>query len=180
MVKAVANVVLIGYRCTGKTVVGKDLAHKLNLDFVDTDDYIEKEVGCSVSEIVAKYGWDKFRRLEKEVIEIISSMDGKVIAAGGGAVLDDQNVKNLRKNGIVVLLEAKPQVILDRMASDKKTGMQRPGLTGKSPYEEIEEVLRVRQPLYEKAMDFYVDTTSKNIESVVDEIVKRLRNQRIK
>ncbi len=173
-----ANIVLIGYRCTGKTVVGRNLAHQISFDFIDTDDYIEKEAGCSVSEIVAKYGWDKFRRLEKEAIKVISSMDGKVIAAGGGAVLDDQNVKNLRKNAIVILLKAKPQVILDRMVSDKKTEMQRPGLTGKNPFEEIKEVLRARQAFYEKAMDFSVDTTSKNIASIVNEIVKKLRNQK--
>lgn len=171
------NIVLIGYRCTGKTAVGKGLAQRLNLDFIDVDEYIETESSSSINEIVSKYGWDEFRRLEKKAIKRLSSMNRKVIAAGGGAVLDDENVRNLKKNGVVILLEAKPEAILDRMQSDKKTEGQRPGLTGKDPYSEIEEVLKDRQPFYKRAMDFSIDTTSKDVESIVTEIINKLETK---
>lgn len=172
-----ANIVLIGYRCTGKTVVGKGLAQRLNLDFIDIDEYIETKASSSINDIVSGPGWDEFRKLEKEAIKRLSSMNRKVIAAGGGAVLDSENVRNLKKNGVVILLEAKPETILDRMRSDKKTEGQRPGLTGKDPYGEIEKVLKARRPFYNRAMDFSIDTTSKDVESIVNEIINKLETK---
>ncbi len=171
------NIVLIGYRCTGKTVVGKGLAQRLNLDFIDIDEYIETKASSSINDIVSGLGWDEFRKLEKEAIKRLSSMNRKVIAAGGGAVLDSENVRNLKKNGVVILLEAKPETILDRMQSDKKTEGQRPGLTGKDPYGEIEKVLKARRPFYNRAMDFSIDTTSKDVESIVNEIINKLETK---
>lgn len=171
------NIVLIGYRCTGKTVVGKGLAQRLNLDFIDIDEYIETKASSSINDIVSGPGWDEFRKLEKEAIKRLSSMNRKVIAAGGGAVLDSENVRNLKKNGVVILLEAKPETILDRMQSDKKTEGQRPGLTGKDPYGEIEKVLKARRPFYNRAMDFSIDTTSKDVESIVNEIINKLETK---
>lgn len=171
------NIVLIGYRCTGKTVVGKNLARRLKLDFIDVDEHIEKKSASSIDKIVKRSGWEEFRRLEKEAIERLSSMNGKVIAAGGGAVLDSTNVENFRKNGVVILLEATRETIVKRMRSDEKTKLQRPSLTGKDTYEEIEEVLKKRQPFYEKAMDLSIDTANKGVEEIVDEIVRRLREE---
>jgi len=166
------NIVLIGYRCTGKTAVGLALARRLGKAFCDADDYIEEKAKRSISDMVAKEGWEFFRAREKEAIRELSSFDDYIIAAGGGAVLDPENVKNLRQNGVIVLLEATPRIILERMRSDEKTAQQRPGLTGKDPYEEIEEVLAQRMPFYTGAMDFSVDTTSKSVEQIVDEIVR--------
>ncbi len=168
------NVVLIGYRCTGKTSVGLSLSRMLGKAFCDVDDYIEKMAQRSISDMVAREGWDFFRAKEKEAIREISSLDDQIIAAGGGAVLDPENVRNLKQSGVVVLLEAPPGTILERMRKDEKTEQQRPSLTGKDPLDEIEEVLEYRRPFYEKAMDFSVDTTSKSIEHIRDEIIKKL------
>jgi shikimate kinase len=168
------NIVLIGYRCTGKTSVGLALANRLRRPFCDADDYIEEKANRSITDMVAKEGWDFFRTKEKEAVRDLSSSDDHIIAAGGGVVLDAENVDNLKKNGVIVLLEATTQVILERMERDKKTDQQRPGLTGKGPYEEIEEVLELRMPLYRNAMDFSVDTTSKSLEQILDEIVQKL------
>ena len=168
------NIVLIGYRGTGKTSVGMALSKRLGKAFCDTDDYIEKKVGKPISDMVAKDGWAFFRAKEKEAICEVSSRKDCVIAAGGDAVLDSENVVNLKKKGIVVLLEATTQTILERMRYDKKTDQQRPSLTGKDPYDEIEEVLEFRKPIYQKAMDFSVDTTSKSLDQVLDEIEKKL------
>jgi shikimate kinase len=128
----------------------------------------------SISDMVAREGWDFFRAKEKEAIREISSQDDQIIAAGGGAVLDPENVRNLKQSGVVVLLEAPPGTILERMRKDEKTEQQRPSLTGKDPLDEIEEVLEYRRPFYEKAMDFSVDTTSKSIEHIRDEIIEKL------
>jgi shikimate kinase len=124
--------------------------------------------------MVSTEGWDFFREKEREAIREISTFDDHIIAAGGGAVLDDENVKNLRKNGVVILLETATQTILERMRGDEKTEQQRPSLTGKDPLEEIEEVLASRRPFYTKAMHFSVDTTPASIEQVVDEIIQKL------
>ncbi|NVL90294.1 MAG: shikimate kinase [Desulfobacterales bacterium] len=169
------NIVLIGYRGTGKTSVGTALSKRLGKDFCDTDDYIGKKVKMPISDLVATKGWAFFREKEKDAIREVSSFEDCVIAAGGGAVLDDENVKNLKKNGVVVLLEATTQTIVERMRFDKKTEQQRPSLTDKDPYEEIEEVLEFRMPIYQRAMDFSVDTTSKSIDQVLDEIVRKLQ-----
>ena len=168
------NIVLIGYRGTGKTSVGAALSEKLGKAFCDVDEYIEEKVKRPISEMVAREGWAFFRAREKEAIREVSSRKNCVIAAGGGAILDAENVESLKKNGVAVLLEASIQTIHERMRTDKKTGQQRPSLTGKDPYREIEEVLEFRRPFYQEAMDFSVDTTSKSIEQVVDEIVERL------
>lgn len=168
------NIVLIGYRGTGKTSVARALSKRLGRSFCDADEYLEKQLNMPISDVVATEGWAFFRQKEKEVIRKIASFEGSVIAPGGGAVLDPENVVNLKKNGVVVLLEASVQTIVDRMRADDKTEQQRPSLTGKDLYEEIEEVLQERMPFYRSAMDFSVDTTSKGIDDVVEEIVGRL------
>jgi shikimate kinase len=168
------NIVLIGYRCTGKTSVGKALSERLGKGFVDTDDYIEKKADRSISDMVAKEGWDFFREKEKEAIREITSSESLIIAPGGGAILYAENVTNLKNNGAVILLETANETILERMRGDEKTKQQRPSLTGKDALEEIEEVLEIRRPYYQEAMDFSVDTTSKSIQEVVEEILQKL------
>jgi len=171
------NIVLIGYRCTGKTSVGKALSERLGKAFVDTDDYIEKKADRPISDMVTKEGWDFFREKEKEAIREIASSEDLMIAAGGGAVLNTENVTNLKRNGVVILLETTNETILERMRADEKTEQQRPSLTGEDPLEEIEEVLEIRRPYYQQAMDFSVDTTSKSIEQVVNEIIEKLGSE---
>jgi shikimate kinase len=168
------NIVLIGYRCTGKTSVGKALAERLGKAFVDTDVYIEEKANRLISDMVAREGWDFFREKEREAIREITSSEDLVIAAGGGAVLNTENVTKLKNSGVVVLLETTNETILDRMRADEKTEQQRPSLTGKDPLEEIAEVLEIRRPYYQQAMGFSVDTTSKSIQEVVEEILQKL------
>lgn len=171
------NITLIGYRGTGKTSVGRALAKKLGRTFYDTDVYIEEKAGISISGMVARKGWSFFRTMEKEVVAELSAFNHCVIAAGGGAVLDPENVAHMKKSGPVVLLEAAAEVIFERMKGDERTEEQRPSLTGRDPYEEIEEVLEQRRPFYREAMDFSVETTSKTIEQVLQEIVDKLESR---
>ena len=167
------NIVLIGYRGTGKTSVGKLLARKLNRKMLSTDKMIVKKADISINKIVKKYGWEKFRYLESKAIKSINGLDGFVIDAGGGVILKNENIKSLKKNGIIVLLRANPKVIVSRIKNSKK----RPSLTNKTFIEEINHVLKRRKRKYNKAADFVVDTTISNIEQVCNEIIKKLNNK---
>ena len=152
------NIVLIGYRCSGKTTIGKIIAEKIDRRFMDTDVMIEEKAGCSIEEIIEKKGWEYFRILEKNIIKEVSNTDNLVIATGGGVVTDVENVRDLKKNGFIVWLRAGIDILRERMTKDKKSGMLRPSLTGKDPMDEIESVLKPRNPLYENAGDKTVET----------------------
>jgi shikimate kinase len=91
------NIVLIGYRCSGKTAVGKILAKELGRDFLDMDALIEENARCSIETIISQNGWNHFRGIERGLTEEVSSKDNLVIATGGGIVMDEENVKNLKK-----------------------------------------------------------------------------------
>ena len=166
------NIVLIGYRATGKTTVGRLIAQRLGWKFVDTDVLIEQRAKKSIAEIVAQEGWQGFRRREKEVIAEVSVKKNMVIAVGGGAVINKENVKNLKQNGILIWLKANADTIAKRLAQDEKTASQRPSLTGKSVVEEIEEVLSERLPLYQQAADIEVDTERYSPEEIARLIIK--------
>ncbi len=168
------NIILIGYRATGKTTVGRFIAQRLGWEFVDTDVLIEQQAKKSIAEIVAQEGWQGFRRREKEVIAEVSAKENMVIAVGGGAVINTENVKNLKQNGILIWLKANADTIAKRLLKDKKTASQRPSLTGKSVVEEIEEVLRERLPLYQQAADIEVDTERYSPEEIASLIIKNL------
>ena len=168
------NIYLIGYRCTGKSSVGKSLAKILGWSFIDADIELVKEHGMTISEIVATQGWESFRKKEKAVIKKLSSLDKHVIATGGGAILDEENVKNMKKSGVSIWLRANPETVKDRILKDETTEDLRPSLTSKGLMEEIEETLIYRNPFYEKAMDFFVDTDNLDIENVCLIIQKKL------
>jgi shikimate kinase len=168
------NIVLIGYRCSGKTVVGKGLARELHKEFLDTDALIEENAHCSIETMISTEGWDRFRETEKRLVEEVSRQNNLVIATGGGIVMDEENVKNLKQNGWVVWLEGNPEVLRERMAKEQRSGKVRPSLTGADPLEEIEEVLTVRRPFYERAGDLVVDTSHLSIGDATALIIKNL------
>jgi shikimate kinase len=165
------NIVLIGYRGAGKTAVGRGLADRLKMTFVDTDDLLEERQGVPISNIVKSRGWSRFRELEKSVIEEISKGDHLVIAPGGGAVLDTDNVRALKRNGFIIWLKADQQTLLKRMDQDPGTNTRRPTLTGKGTQEEIEEIMSIRDPFYEKASDIQIDTSMLDVNAVVERIL---------
>jgi shikimate kinase len=167
------NIVLIGYRGTGKTAVGRKLADRLNLAFFDADDLVEKRFGQSIAEMVAAAGWALFREREREMIRELSESDHAVIATGGGAILDPGNVARLKHNGRLVWLRADAQTVLERLQAEPDV-RRRPSLTGAGPAEETADVMQARQPFYSKAADLCVDTSGKSLEQVVDEICSRL------
>lgn len=166
------NIVLIGYRCSGKTTVGKLLAQDLGREFVDTDRLMEEKAGLTIHAYVSQKGWKHFRELESDVVKGVATRDNLVIATGGGVVMDQDNVRNLRKNGWFVWLKTKPSVIRDRMNREDKSGELRPSLSRMDPLEEIDQILQGRTPFYERTGDYTMDTNGQLPEEVVQAIMK--------
>ncbi|WP_319406334.1 shikimate kinase AroL [uncultured Desulfosarcina sp.] len=167
------NLFLIGYRCTGKTTVGKALARRLGWSFVDTDRMIAATSGTSIARMVDEKGWTYFREQERQTLKALSADDRQVVATGGGIILDKRNVSVMRKSGTVVLLTASRKTIAARMLADDATEESRPSLTGQGLVREIMSVLGERLPLYEKASDFAIDTNRKKIEAICDRIIEQ-------
>ena len=168
------NIYLIGYRCTGKSSVGKLLAADLGMKFTDTDAELGKHTQRSISEIVETSGWDEFRRIEKNIIREISALEKHVVATGGGAVIDGDNIECMKKTGIVVWLRATPLTIRERIIKDTGTNEFRPALSVKGTFGEIDEILLARKCFYEEAMDFYIDTDYLDISDVCRDIMNRI------
>jgi shikimate kinase len=171
------NIVLIGYRGAGKSTVGANLASRAGMDFVDTDDLVEKHQGASIREIVASSGWDHFRAVEKKIIGEVSQKDNLIIAPGGGAVLDPENVRSLKENGLIIWLKADREILCQRIERDSRTVGSRPTLTGKGAVEEFGEVMAIRNPLYERAADAKIDTAGLNVEEVVEAVLSTIRER---
>lgn len=178
------NVYLIGYRCTGKTTVGRLLAEALGRPFLDSDAEVVRTAGMSIADMVAAHGWTRFRALERETLLRLSRLCDHVVATGGGVILDPANVAAMRASGRVFWLRAAPETILARMGADAATAGQRPSLTGRSDPEpqgleaEIRDTLAARLPLYEAAAHYVVDTDGLDgVAPVTPQVVyRRLRD----
>ena len=169
------NLVLIGYRCTGKTTIGRLLADRLDWPLVDTDTLIQLRARKSIKEIVAAGGWPEFRLLERKVVADVSALDRQVISAGGGAILDAGNRKALRAGGLVILLTAAPQVIWQRMKADPKTLVERPNLTDAGGIAEVQSLLAERRPLYEAACHQAIATDQVTSAAAAEQILGWLK-----
>lgn len=163
------NIILVGFMGTGKTVVGQALAKRMGMRFVDMDDIIEEREGMEISDIFEKKGEAYFRRAEKMVARDIALQSGLVVAAGGGAVIDEENVKDFKSAGVVICLVAAPDRILERTRGH----IHRPLLNVSDPKEKITELLAKRAEYYARA-DHRVDTTDLSVEQVVDKIINLL------
>jgi shikimate kinase len=163
------NLVLIGYRGTGKSTVAGLLAEQLEMEVVSLDREIVRQAGRSVADIVAERGWPHFRDLESEVTKRICERDRIIIDAGGGVILRPENVRHLRRRGTLFWLRASVPVIVARIES----GTDRPALTpGRSFTEEVQDVLRERTPLYRSAADYHVDTDARSPGEVAAEVAR--------
>ena len=162
------NIVLIGYRGTGKSTVGRLLAARLGRELVSTDAEIVKRAQRTIPEIVAQEGWEYFRDLESDICRELAGRDQLVIDTGGGAILREQNVEALKKNGTVFWLTASVETIAKRIGGDN----QRPSLTGtKSFVDEIQDVLRERTPKYQAAADHVIATDDRSINQLVETLL---------
>jgi shikimate dehydrogenase len=165
------KVVLVGFRGTGKTSVGRILAKRLQVPFYDTDVLVERRAGMPIPEIFRQHGEAHFRALEREVVASLRTAEG-VIGTGGGAVCDPATVADLRWHGTIFLLTAPPDVIVGRIA-----GSDRPGLTDLPPAEEVHMLLSRRKEAYLGAADVCIDTGRRTPGEVADMIVRVIRGE---
>ena len=171
------NIVIIGYRGTGKGAIARSLAKRIGYKFLDTDHMIMDKHLVNVSEIFQNHGEEHFRKLEEEAVREACSEENCVVGTGGGAPMDPKNAGVMKKNSIVIMLDCTPEVIHSRICGDPN----RPSLTDLADeFSEIKFMLKKRLPIYRKLADFETDTTAKEIEENVDEIVKFLKKKGVK
>ena len=166
------NIILIGYRGTGKSSIGQRLAEALELHYVGLDAEIVKYAAKSIPEIVEDDGWEKFRDIESEIVKKSAMRNQCVLDTGGGAILRAENVALLKRSGRVFWLQASVADIVDRIGADN----QRPSLTGEQSFtDEVEEVLAQRTPLYAAAADHAIDTSGRSFDEIVQAIIDLAR-----
>ncbi|MFZ1986291.1 MAG: shikimate kinase [Desulfatitalea sp.] len=162
------NIVLIGYRGTGKSHVGRIVAQRLKMQCISMDAKIVEKAGMPVPEIVQRCGWPGFRDMESEVARELAGQNGLVIDTGGGVIERPENIAALAADGLVVWLKASVAVIVSRIQG----GTERPALTaGKSFTEEVADVLVQRTPKYKAAAQFEIDTDLLGVKQVADQVV---------
>ncbi len=166
--KSKSNIILNGFMATGKTAAGKELAGRLKRRFIDTDYLVEEAAGMTIRDIFEQYGEDRFRDFESEAVAGLElyPAGSLVVAAGGGALIRSENRTSLKKHGLLVLLTAAPQVIVERALKTK----ERPLLDGPDPEKKIEALLAQREHYYREC-ELQIDTTSRSVEEVVEEII---------
>jgi len=169
------NIILIGFMGSGKTVVGKELAAKLGVDFLDTDELIEKTEGRTISEIFKADGEEYFRQLETEVLKTLKDYDNFILATGGGIILKEGNIAALKTLGPVILLWADPAVVYERV----KNEAHRPLLQVADPKAEIIKRLAARSEKYHQAADHKIDTSGQSPEQIGEEIIQWVRSKSI-
>jgi len=164
------NIFLVGPMGAGKSAVGRQLARTLHLDFVDSDEEIESRTGVDIPFIFEKEGEAGFRKREAAVIGDLSLQEGIVLATGGGAILDPQNRNHLGARGFVIYLHTS----VDQQLSRTRKGRDRPLLQTDDPRAVLEALMAVREPLYREIADMIVDTDSRKVRDVVNEVLDRL------
>ena len=159
------NVILTGLRGTGKSSIGKILAHQLAYAFVDTDTRIEERAQKRIAEIVAHDGWEHFRALERQVVTQVAAADRQVVAAGGGTLIDVANAELLKRRGVVVLLLCELPILQRRIAQ----GNNRPSLTGQGAAEiELVHVWETRRARYHAVADLLYDVSAESANCLDD------------
>jgi shikimate kinase len=163
------NLILIGYRGTGKSVVGRIVAQRLKMDYVGMDSRIVERAGVSIPEIVEHHGWPGFRDMESELAAELARQDNLVIDTGGGVIERSENITALKASGRIVWLTASVETIVARIQDDT----QRPALVeGKTFTEEVAEVLEARALKYQNASQYQIATDELTPEQVADEVIE--------
>lgn len=166
------NIILTGFMGCGKSSVGFKLSYYLRRTLLDTDKWIEKKQGMSISEIFDKYGESAFRQMETDCLkELLQTEDHQIIATGGGLPIREENHELLKQLGWVYYLKVTPEVVYERLQGDTT----RPLLQGDNPMEKIESLLNVREPVYEQCADFVIEVSGKTFEEILEEIASKER-----
>ena len=165
------NIVLIGFMGTGKSTVSELLKRRFAMEVVEMDQIIEERQGMSISDIFATYGEEYFRDLETNLLIEMQSQKNMVISCGGGVPMRERNVVEMKKNGRVVLLTAKPETILNRV----KNNHNRPLLAGNKNVDFIADLMEKRREKYQTAADIVIETDGKSGMEICEELVKKLK-----
>jgi shikimate kinase len=169
------NIVLIGYRGSGKSSIGRLLAQRLGLTFVDTDICIvEAAGGRTIREIFAAEGEAGFRDREIVAVAEVAMRDKQVIAVGGGAILQPANITALKSTGTVVWLQAEPEILHARIHADGATNASRPNLTAAGGLEEVRAILSQRTPLYQSCANKQLDVSTLSVAEAAEKLVSML------
>jgi shikimate kinase len=161
---------LVGLPGSGKTTVGRQLARRLQVPFVDSDHAIETRLGCSIREFFEREGEPRFRDIEAEVIDSLTSSGPGVISTGGGAVLRPANRQHLRERGQVIYLKSTPEELFRRLRHDAN----RPLLQVADPLSRLRDLFAVRDPLYREVAHFVLETGRPSVSTLVNMIVMQL------
>ncbi len=164
------NLVLIGYRGSGKSIVGATLSNRIGYGFLDLDEQIARSLGRTIRDVFESEGEAGFRRHEHEALGALAKLNRHVIALGGGALDDPENQAIVRRLGRVVWLRAPAIVLWTRIRSDEKTPRDRPDLTAAGGLSEVEVVLARREPVYRKCSNHVIDTMSMLADEVAEAI----------
>ena len=144
------NLILVGFSCSGKTTLGRNVARRLRLTFVDTDRYIEDMTGRPIPEIFRQDGEAAFRALEREAIAQIMQGRNQVVSTGGGAFIDLENRERLRKGNLVIHLQVRPETVVDRLRNSR-SGRPRPLLDSPDPLKRVVQLMADRKEAYSAA-----------------------------
>ncbi len=164
------TVAIVGLMGAGKSAIGKRLAQRLALPFVDADDEIERAAGCTIAEIFEKYGESEFRAGERRVIGRLLDEPPHVLSTGGGAYMDPETRGQMRAKAVTVWLRAELEVLYDRV----KKRSHRPLLRHGDPRETLERLMNQRYPVYAEA-DIVVESTAQPADRTTDEVIAALR-----
>ena len=168
------NIVLIGFMGTGKSTIARELAKTRQMNIVEMDEEIVRRRGKSIADIFKEEGEEYFRDLETALLKELQTKENQVISCGGGAVLREENVRVMKKNGCVVLLTALPQTIYERV----KNNTDRPILQGNMNVEYIAALIEKRREKYEKTADIVIATDGKNVSQICEEMLQKLAESR--
>jgi len=175
--RVMGNLIITGFSGTGKSLVAREAARRLDWDSLDTDDEIARRSGKPIAEIFRQDGEGKFRELERETISRACRQSRTVIAIGGGAIVDRRNYEVLARSGLIVCLEAKPETIYERLfrdAAGRPETEVRPLLASDHPLERIAQLKASRQPYYAD-VDWTVHTDNLSISQVAEEVIRAWR-----
>jgi len=166
------NIVITGFMGTGKSVVAKELAQKLKMEFIDTDRIIEERQGTSIADIFTRYGEKYFRAQENKLVKELSQKENIVIATGGGTLLSSDNARIVSQRGQIICLYADSQTVYNRLVRKNN----RPLLKGKNVSSEINRLLEERKKIYDN-IKWKIDTTNLNIQEVTNKIITLLKGE---
>jgi len=168
------SIALIGFMATGKSSVGERLTKRLGKDyrFIETDEIIENMAKKSIPKIFSEDGESTFREYEIEACNQVSQYKKVVISCGGGVVLNKINIDYLKRNCYIILLEASPDIIYERVIKNGKE--TRPIIDKKSVRDEIQKVSTFRKSYYEEAADIIIETSDKTVNDIVEEILHKI------